>query len=653
MAWHSLGMANKLNGHIEPAIAAFGDAVRLQPTFTQAHVERAALLKSVNRLEVAISGYELAVSLHPDYVDGYNNLGNLHIEKGNPDEAIACYQRALRLDPKFAAAHNNLGNVLREKGRLEEAIGCFQKAIAAQPDLFQAYNNLGNVWKDRSEFDRAVASYRRALQIKPDDPETLCNLASALKDQGELDEALSCYHLAESSWPERAEIHNDLGNVWKDKGEPEQAVVCYRRAMQLNPQFDAAHGNLLMMSIGNPASDRQSLFEESQVWNRLHVQPLSHLIVKHFNQPDPGRVLRIGYVSPDLCNHPVGRFLLPLLKSHDRKQFQVFCYSQAKVADDITARLQACTDTWRNVIGVSDEKLTETIGEDAIDILVDLAMHTAGNRLLVFARKPAPVQVCYLGYAGGTSVETIDYRLTDRYLDPDPSEDRFYFEKSVRLSGTYWCYEQSLDTPPVNELPAITTGKVTLGCLNNFPKTNPPTLKTWAALLHQLPDAKLVLNAPMGNHRERVVRFMEDLGVASDRIEMVRSRSLREYFETYGRIDIALDPFPYCGATTTCDSLWMGVPVVTLSGRTAVGRAGVSILSNVGLVELIAKNSDDYVQIAKDLARNLPRLSQLRATLRQRMQDSPLMNAEQFTRGIEAAYRQMWRTWCSDVSSSS
>jgi predicted O-linked N-acetylglucosamine transferase (SPINDLY family) len=355
----------------------------------------------------------------------------------------------------------------------------------------------------------------------------------------------------------------------------------------------------------------------------------------------------VGYVSPDFRWHPVGRFLLPLLQSHDHREFEIFCYASQIVADFITARCQAHADVWRNVAGCTDEQLATAVREDHIDILVDLSMHMAKNRLLVFARKPAPVQVTYLAYCGTTGLRTMDYRLTDPYLDAPGQTQRFYSEQSVWLPETYWCYLAVDNTPPVSSLPALLAGHVTFGCLNNFCKVTAPALSAWSALLQAAPGSRLILHAQTGGHRDRVRDFFTQRHVSPERVTFVRQLPTADYFRLYEQIDVALDPFPYGGGTTTCDALWMGVPVVSLAGQTAVGRGGLSILSNVGLTGLLAHDSEQYARIAADLAGDLQRLGELRATLRERMQHSPLMDAPRFARNVESSYRMMWRHCCS------
>ena len=337
---------------------------------------------------------------------------------------------------------------------------------------------------------------------------------------------------------------------------------------------------------------------------------------------------------------------LPLLESHDHGSFEIFCYASTRAVDAVTDRCRAQADVWCDARGLSDEQLASAIRRDQIDVLVDLTMHMSDNRLLVFARKPAPVQVAYLAYCATTGLDAMDYRLTDPYLDPPGGDERFYSEQSVRLPETYWCYQPPKETPPVGAPPALEAGQVSFGSLNNFCKVTLPTLATWARLLQAVPGSRLLLHAHAGSHRDRVRAFLAEQGIAAGRLTFVDFLATADYFGVYRRIDVALDPLPYGGGTTTCDALWMGAPVVSLAGQTAVGRGGVSILSNLGLPELVARDGEQYVQIAASLAGDLPRLSQLRAGLRDRMRKSPLMDAPRFARNIEAAYREMWRRWC-------
>jgi protein O-GlcNAc transferase len=642
----NLGLLFQKQRKCDQALSCFQQALALSPRNPQSHFNLATALAETGDLDQAIACYQQALALKPDYAEAHNNLGNAWEKKGKPSEAIASYQRALALQPSLSKTHNNLGNALLKQGLLDQSIACYQQAISLQPDYTEAHFNLGDAWRRMGRVDQAIASYRRALVLAPDSADAHNNLGAVLADIHQFDQAIACYERALTLKPNYPDFHYNLGHAFWNTAQIDQAIGCYRKALQLDPDSLVAHDSLLLALHHFPSSDPHSLHIERQRWNLQHAQPLKPFIPIHTNDRDPDRQLRIGYVSPDFRDHPVGRFILPLLAEHDRDQFQIFCYAQVPKPDEMTEKLRANSQTWRSIVGLSDEQTAELIRQDQIDILIDLAMHTANNSLLVFARKPAPVQVTYLAYAGGTALETIDYRLTDHHLDPAQSEDGQYVEKSIRLDGTYWCYQPSLAAAPVNELPALTNGKITFGCLNHFCKITQDTLETWAKLLLALSDARFLLHAPVGNHREILKRFLENQGIASDRLEFVARVSSHEYFQCYHRMDIALDPFPYAGGTTTCDALWMGVPVVTLAGSTAVARAGVSILANAGLPELIAHTPEQYIQLAVDLASNLPRLAELRRTLRPRLRKSSLMDAPRFARSIEEAYRKIWRSWC-------
>jgi len=335
------------------------------------------------------------------------------------------------------------------------------------------------------------------------------------------------------------------------------------------------------------------------------------------------------------------------MRSHTHASFEVFCYAGVAHPDSLTRRFRALSDGWRDIAGLSHEQVAERVRDDRIDILVDLSLHAAGNRLLVFARRPAPVQVTFAGYPGTTGLETIDYRLTDPYLDPPGAHDESYVEESIRLPDTFWCYDPLADEVPVGPPPAASAGLVTFGCLNNFCKVNDKVLDLWAGVLRELDSSRLLMLSPPGSHRDRVTETLRRRGVAPERITFVGSRPRLEYLQMYHRIDVGLDTLPYNGHTTSLDACWMGVPVVSLVGSTVVGRAGLSQSMNLGLPDLVASTAGEFVRIAAGLARDFDRLATLRSTLRSRMQNSPLMDGQRFAENVEAAYREMWRRWCS------
>ena len=515
-----------------------------------------------------------------------------------------------------AAERFNSGNAFLEKGQLDEAIEAFRNAIRLKPDHADAHNNLGRALTLRGKIDEAIESFRTAIRLRPDHLTSLSNLAVALKDRGELDEA----------------------------------VALFRRLMDLSPGNVTYHSNLLYTLNFLPDISPADLLAEHRLWSHRHADPLKSHWRAHANDRDPDRRIRIGYASPDFKIHPVGRFILPLLVNHDHRQSEIYCYSWVRPPDDLTARCQRFANVWRDVQALSDDQAAELIRNDGIDILVDLTMHMKGHRLLIFARKPAPIQVTYLAYAGTTGLDAIDYRMTDPYLDPDGNADERYAEKSIRLPRSYWCYKPTIRDIPLSPPPSTQTGHITFGSLNNFCKVNDAVLDVWTKILGAVANSRLMIHAHVGTHRDRVCRRFAENGIDPQRISFVPPVWIDAYMRQYNQIDIGLDTFPYVGGTTTCDALWMGCPVVTLSGNTAISRGGVSILSNAGLPELIAQNPEAYVRLAADLAGDATRLAQLRGTMRERMSRSSLMDAKRFAADMETVYRQIWKKWCASAS---
>jgi predicted O-linked N-acetylglucosamine transferase (SPINDLY family) len=629
----------------EQAITAAQKAISLQPNFPQAIYNLGIALAQTSRKSQAVDTYEKVLALDPNFSSARSNLGILLYDMGQYDQSLATFRQALSLTPNDARLHYNLGNVLEKKGQVEAAIASFRSAIALRPADPDAHNNLGCALHSLGRMDEAVIALKQALILRPVYAEAQTNMGNVLYEKGEVEQAIECYRKALLAKPLFPDAWNNLGNALCAGGLIDDAMVCFVKARALKPYDATVFSNLIYSMHYNPAYDWPAIKGKLTIWNTDHAQPLRNLIQRHDNQPDAERPLRIGYVSPDFRQHVVGLNMLPLLREHDRSQFKITCYAQVLRPDGITASLQPHADAWRNILGMTDADVAKLIVQDQIDILVDLTLHCAHHRLLVFARKPAPIQFSYLGYCSSTGVETIDYRFSDPYLDP-PEMDGEYIEKTIRLPRTYWCYQPpSVVADPV-ALPAVSNGYITFGCLNNFAKVSDPALQLWAKILLSVPKSRLILHAQWGSHRQRVLDQFHQQGVAADRVEFVAKQLTQEYLRTYNKIDIALDPFPYGGGITTCDALWMGVPVITLEGKTAVGRGGKSILSNIGLAELVAQSSEKYQQIAATLAGDLSRLSALRSGLRKTMKSSSLMNAPAFARDVEAAYRRVWREWC-------
>jgi predicted O-linked N-acetylglucosamine transferase (SPINDLY family) len=565
------------------------------------------------RLAEAERGYREILQREPEHADSLHLLGVIELQSGNFTSALALVQRAVALRPDAAVCRNNLGQIFDRLGRHDEAARCYEAAIGLDPGYAEAYNNLGYLLARQDRLTDAEALYRKAIDLDP----------------------------------EYAEPHTNRGNLLKDRGELDAAIDCYRRAIELRPDLSALHSNLLLTLHYHPGYSPADLLREHRAWAERHVAPLTAARRPHENRPEPNRRLRVGYVSPDFREHPVARFVLPLFRERDRRQVEVFAYSDVTAPDAVTRSVREHVDRWRDVATLPDEKLAEVVRADAIDILVDLAAHSGHNRLLAFARKPAPVQVTYLAYCSTTGVDAIDYRLTDRFLDP-PGQRGDYTEASIHLPHCYWCY--SAPPLPDSRLPATErrAGPPTFGCLNNFAKVTDMTLDLWARLLRRVPEARLLVYARTDLHRDRVRRALREAGVEESRAAFVGRQPLADYLETYRAIDVALDPHPYGGGTTTCDALWMGVPVVSLAGRTAVSRAGSTLLANVGLERLVARTAEQYVELAAGLIRDAAGLTALRRELRARLESSPVMNARQFARDVEAAFRTAWRAWCAN-----
>jgi len=671
---NNLGVALRAAGEPREARVAFSAAIKIKPDFAEAHNNLGNLLVAAGRYDDAIAACRQAVALRPRYSDALNNLGTALAAKGSTAEAVSAYgqaidanpalteawnnlgialceigrledsvtalTQALRLRAGYAEAYCNLGNTLRKMGRLADAAAAYQSAIDLKPAYAEAHNNLGVVQWEMGKSDAAIASCKKAIQIKRDFPEAFNSLGNILRDRGELDRAIDQYQIALDLNPRYADAMGNLSVVLKDQSRFDEAVDYARRSLEIRPDH-ARHSNLIYLLNFHPGVSRVEIEREQAEWYRIHAEPLAAKIAAHGAVRAEPRRLRIGYISPNFRNHVVGLNILPLLREHDRKNFEIFCYSDVVTADAVTRQFQSHAEGWRNIVGLGDDRVAELIRQDEIDILVDLSLHLASNRLLVLARKPAPVQMTFAGYPGTTGLKTIDYRITDGFLDPSPSKAE-KFEQAIRVPS-FWCYDESAmifsteATPHPGALPAASASHVTFGCLNNFCKINDPVLQLWARVLAAVPNSRLLLLAPAGLTRKRTANRLAQLGIATDRIQFAGPCPRAQYFELYHRIDIGLDTFPYNGHSTSLDALWMGVPIVTLAGNSAVGRAGVSQLSNLGLGDLIATAPDDFVRISAELAGNM-KLSELRAGFREKMRKSCLMDAARFVREIEKAY---------------
>ena len=572
------------------------------------------------------------------------------IETHRDAEAEAVLRSILDEDAQHAPALRRLAWLHHRRGDNVEAARLLARALERAPDHAEAHYNLGLVLSALGRAADAEASYRRGLALKPGSVDGHNNLGVLLEQVGRYDEAEACYRAAIDLAPGQAHPVNNLGVLLKESGRLAEALATHRKAIALAPDLPATHSNLLYTLNYDETVSPTELFEAHAAWGRNQDGRFTTDGARFANAPVPARRLRIGYVSGDFRHHSVAFFLEPLLEAHDKSVVEVFLYATDVRADAVTRRLKAHADRFVQINDLPDDLAAARIREDGIDILVDLAGHTSGNRMMLFARKPAPVQMTWLGYPATTGLKAIDYRLTDAVADPPGESDSHTIERLVRLAHGFLCYRPPEAAGDVAALPARAAGHVTFGSFNNFAKLSPGTIALWARIMREVPDARLLLKATQFKDavtRERCIATFTAAGVAAERITLVRPLiETAEHLALYGRVDIALDPLAYNGATTTCEALWMGVPVVTLRGDRHATRVGASILTAIGLDHLIAETTDDYVARAIALAGDLDALAELRGGLRDRMRAAPLCDASGFARTVEDAFRTMWRDWC-------
>jgi protein O-GlcNAc transferase len=585
------------------------------------------------------------LAVEPDHLEANYLLGALAFEARHFDDAGRWLRRVLELQPNVYEALGMLAVIAQHHYRFAESLVLLDRALALGPNDPRLHYNKGVALVELNRFAEAVACFQRTVQLQPDWLEACHNLGNALAKAHRVAEAIDVFRQVLRRQPHAVITMSYLAVLLQKLARNDEAVALFRQAVALKPEDPVVHGNLVYGLHFMPRASVGDIRAELALWNQRHAQPLARFIQPHANDRDPERRLRIGFVSPNFYDHVVARNVLPIFKHRDREAWGVFCYSNHHFADEVTAQFRGLADHWRDVHALPPVPLAERIREDRVDILVDLALHMDHNSLLSFACKPAPVQVTFAGYPGSTGLSTMDYRLSDPYLDP-PAHDVFYCEKTVRLPSTFWCFDAMGETLAPNPLPAAGGGVFTFGCLNTFGKTNEPTYDLWSRVMARVPNSRLLLMCPEGAHRQGVRDFFAARHVAPRRIQFVTFRPRRQYLELYHQIDLCLDTLPYNGHSTSLDALWMGVPVLTLVGQTVVGRAGLSQLMNLGLAELITHTPEAFVKTAAALAGDLPRLGNLRATLRGRMEASPLMDASSFTRAIESSFRQMWRAWC-------
>ncbi|WP_322107355.1 tetratricopeptide repeat protein [Paraburkholderia sp. J41] len=631
------------------AAAYWERATFIQPEAVEPHCNLGTVLCELGQLARGEKLLRHAFAIAPESAEVSSNLGNVLRQRGMLSDAEEVYRRGLASHPNYATLHNNLGAVLRALKRPAESEIAYRNALTAEPRFTEAYNDLALLLQKLGRFAEADEAFRRALEIDTGFVLGYSNHARLLYEMRRYEEAAIAAARAIELNPNNADAQLILGEALatQNAGDIQPSINAYRRAVEINPDSIIAHSNLAY-SLLFKSDDGYEILRECRRFAAQFEAPYLAQDVDYANDRVEGRRLRIGYVSPDFCNHCQSLYMMPLLRNHDHVSLEIYCYSSVRITDKVTAQLSKYADIWRDVSMSSDESVAKIIKDDQIDILVDLTMHMSGGRPLLFARRPAPVQVAWLAYPGTTGSRAITYRLTDPWLAPPESSkaDDRYSERSIRLPDTFWCYDPLVTPFPVSGLAADENGFVTFGCLNSPRKLTDRTLQLWAAILKSVVDSKMILLLAQGSAREQVRSIFEAMGVDPSRLIFRDYQPRKAYLLTFEKIDITLDTFPYNGHTTSLDSFWMGVPVVTIVGSSPVSRAGYALLQNLGLPELSASTDEEFVRIAVRLARDRSRLRTLRCSLRERMEQSPLMDGPRFARGVEQAYLRMWKEWC-------
>lgn len=685
-AWKALGTTLKLRGLLDEAVFALQQALALSqkdtethhnlgdifftqgrfieaeniyqcsllhnPGIAESHYALANTLVELGNLEEAEGNYRKALELKPDYAEALSNLGNTLQRQGKLLESEMSYLHALAIKPDFAEAYFNFGNLLREQNRFSESQELYQKALELRGNYYKACSNLGICLQMQGQLREAENNYQKAIGINPQFVEAHINLGACLKEQGRYREAEKCYRDALAISPDYALCYSNLGAVIKEHGQLTEAEKCLRRALELKPDYTEAHSNLLFLLNYHPDMSAESIFEEYRNFNTRFCLPLQKEWTSHTNSRQSNRRLKIGYVSPQFRLHSIRHFLEPLLAHHDKQQVEIFAYSDVGKEDTVTRRYRSYVDHWVITVGLNDATLAERIRTDGIDILVDLAGHTAHNRLRMFALKPAPVSLHWLDYGYTTGLTAIDYYLTDQATIPE-GNDGLLSETPWRLETPCLAYRPAEGMGEVTSLPAIGRGHITFGTLTRAVRINHRTIRVWSEILKRVENSRLVIDSSnfkdVAMQEELAERFLSH-GISRERLEIGFHSPP---WDVLRNLDISLDCFPHNSGTTLFETLYMGVPFITLADRPSVGRLGCSILEGLGHAEWTAYTEEEYVELAVTLASDLPKLADIRNGLRHKMKKSPLMDEPAFSRKVEAAYREMFMKWCENEQSGS
>lgn len=652
---NNMGVVLSGLGQHEAAAESFRRAIQLWPDYGDAHANLGQALVQLNKSAEAESAFKKALELQPDWIETLNDLANLYAETGREQAAGERFEQALALKPNHVMTLSNYGNFLVRLGNFERARKYLYEAVRLDSTFVDAYYNLGVLEADAGNLEQAIIAYRRALQIAPGLHKAHNNLAIALKDRGRYEEAQQHMSEALAQAPDNGEYQNNAGVLLLEMGQLTEAERAFRSALNLDISHFSAHSNLLFAMNYRVGLTAQEYMDEA---GNFGVEVARHRIhdIGWANERSVEKVLQIGIVSADLHRHPVGYFATEVLTSLSRQfrdSLQIHVFANQQQFDDLSAQIREVCSSWTGVVHLSDSEVVDEIRRRKIDILIDLSGHTAGNRLPVFAWKPTPVSLSWLGYYASTGVNEIDYFIADHSTVPENSEEIFS-EKVIRLPDTRFCYSKPEYDCEVNGLPCEQTDWFTFASFNNLPKINGEVISTWATLLERVSDSRLLLKAKQFDSEEicaRVKHQFSDRGVDGDRILLEGPSSRQDYLRRFNDVDLCLDPFPFPGGTTTCDSLWMGVPVITLAGDRLISRQGLGILRMCGLEEFIAGNVDEYIELAVKSACDRKCLGQLRSGLRERALNSPLFDSDVFARHFQSTLREIWQDWCTKAES--
>jgi predicted O-linked N-acetylglucosamine transferase (SPINDLY family) len=649
-AHNNLGRTLTKQGKFIEAEEFHRRALALKPDSAEVHYNLGEDLAGQGRLSEAEQCFRRAIALKPELVAAHCRLGNMLNKQGLLPEAEACYRAAIARDSNCVEAVYALANLLYADGQTLEAAACYERVIRLKPDSAFAYTNLGGALGVLGNPNEEEQCYRRAIELNPGLAAAHVNLGNTLKKQGDVTEARACYQQALEIQPDFAEALCNLGTLNQEHGLLMEAESCYRRALALAPDFAVAHSNLLFCLLHSPEIDAKELFAEHCAFGEHFEKPLRVSWAKHANLPDANRSLRIGFVSGDLRSHPIPFFIESVLSCLTTSPgFLLLAFVNQTLEDQVTERLRMYFHRWHPIANMSDIALSDMIKDEEIDILIDLSGHTANNRLMTFARKPAPIQVGWLGYMGTTGMVGIDYYLGDRFMLPIEQFRTQFTEQLVYLPAT-GAFLPSEEAPPVNALPALENGYMTFGSFNRASKLNPGSVNLWAQLMRALPGARLVV----GNMRAQtdvdlVSHWFHQAGLTRESLTFHPAKDMKSYLELHHSVDLCLDTLPYTGFTTTLHAMWMGVPTLTLTGFTVPGRQSTAMLSHVGLEGFIATDKTDFVERGLALAENTAVLASVRSTLRERMNASPLGQPERVAAGLAEALRSMWIRWCAGL----